>query len=251
MRAMLYVVSRRKMFWASFTCLLASLISAPAVVSDTVLWYNGDPGYFGGEALNEQSTDFGKYSVFDDFSVSDSSGWHVTRLWAYDDLTITNVTQVSWSVRRGMAPGRAGTLVASGTSSATQTLLGESELQGFTKYRLEVSGLNFNLAAGQYWFSFVPLVGSDPGGGMKKSYLDRTVGINAVGTPAGDNGNALFMDTFGGVISLSGDYSMGIAGTVIPEPSVAALALVAVSLLAGRASGARGTRQGRQRSRPG
>lgn len=218
---------------AAVAIILISGLSSKGAVADTVLWYNGDPGYFGGELLNEVSTEYGLDAVFDDFNVTDPSGWRADRVWAYDDLSITGVTQAYWAVRSGMSPGDAGTLIASGTSPVTQTLLGASELQGFNKYRLEVSGLDFQLAPGTYWLCVVPYVGSEAGStGMLKSYLDRTLGANAVGTPAGNDGNALALNMFGQVTSFDGDYSLGIAGVVVPEPAGGALVVAGCLVLA-------------------
>jgi hypothetical protein len=210
-----------------------------SVPNEVTLWYNGDNwGGSGGGAANEISSNRGYFRAYDDFIINDSP-WHVTRIWCNVSLQIAGVTEASWEIRSGMAPGYGGTIVASGLSAATQTPTGRLPL--WREYSITVSELNLDLAPGTYWLNVAPLVGEDPGGGgYLYSYASFTTGANAVGQPAGDNANALldWTDSYAPFSTFGWDISMGVAGNVIPEPSsFAVLGLGSVALVAWRRRG--------------
>jgi hypothetical protein len=95
---------------------------------------------------------------------------------------------------------------------------------------VEVTGLNVllpMLPSGQhYWLNVTP-VGSGSGG----SFNSTTSGTNCVGTPCGNDDNAFFNSTYFGayftstlnVCSDCHDFSNGVIGTVVPEPTTVAL----------------------------
>jgi hypothetical protein len=206
----------------------AGVVSAHA---GNTLWYNGD--YIGvggtesgGGAADEISSNLGYYRAYDDFSISGLT-WDVTRIWCNTAMRITGGTQASWEIRSGMAPGYGGTIVASGLSAATQTPTGRSiNLQ--PEYTISVSGLDLYLAPGTYWLNVAPLVGSDPAtGGHLDSYASYTTGANAINAPPGNNANGLldWTQSYSPFMSVGYGISMGVAGTVVPEPSVAWLVL--------------------------
>lgn len=176
----------------------------------------------GGGTVNEQASTFGAAFVYDNFTVTDPTGWIVDSLWSNDAMQITGISQASWSIRSGMSVGNGGTVVSSGIGFATQTLTGRvNPAFGFAEYTIQISGLNVYLSPGTYWLSVAPLVGSDSGG-MRKSYISRTSGANAVGTPPGNDANSLFYyPSFGYnyASAFQADYSMGVGGSVVPEPS--------------------------------
>jgi hypothetical protein len=206
----------------------AGFVSAYA---DSTLWYNGDyigvgGNVSGGGAADEISSNQGYYRAYDDFRISDPT-WHVTRIWCNTAMRITGVSQASWEIRSGMAPGYGGTILASGLGAATQTPTGRYvNLQ--PEYTISVGSLDLYLASGTYWLDVAPLVGSDPGtGGSLDSYASFTTGAHAVGTPPGNNANGLldWTQSYAPFYSVGFDISMGVAGTVVPEPSVAWLLL--------------------------
>jgi len=198
------------------TQLAASAQEFVAAPTETTLWYNGDNwGGTGGGAANEITSNRGYYRVYEDFNVSDST-WHVTRVWCNVRLgSFPSLTQAAWEIRSGLAPGDGGTIVASGLDAATATPTG-----GWYEYSITVSGLNLDLAPGTYWLNVAPLVGNDPAaGGYLYSYALYTLGANAVGTPAGDNANALLDTSYQSFQTFGWDISAGVAGYVIPEPT--------------------------------
>jgi hypothetical protein len=200
--------------------------------ADIILWYNGDLPANGGATVNEQATSFfGSLNTYDDFNVTSPAGWTLDRIWSNDLMNVTGTTQAAWSVRSGVSVGNGGTVIASGTSPATQTPTGRTGAAvNFPEYTIEVTGLSIALSPGTYWLSVSPLVGNDTAsGGLFDSYNSATVGANAIGTPPGNDANGLFNgpslnDHFA---SFGNDYSMGVAGNInaaaIPEPSTIAL----------------------------
>jgi hypothetical protein len=111
---------------------------------------------------------------------------------------------------------------------------------GNTLYDVAVTSLNFDLAPGRYWLGLQPI---STGAG----YLVTTSGANAIGTPAGNDGDAFwtgatygipnngqyFENTTNVYYDLS-DFSLGVDGAPIsvPEPASWALTLVCVAAVA-------------------
>jgi hypothetical protein len=95
---------------------------------------------------------------------------------------------------------------------------------------VEVTGLNVflpMLPSGQhYWLNVTP-VGNGTGG----IYNSTTSGLDCVGTPCGNDDNAFWNSTYFGVFfdhtsnhcDGCNDFSMGVIGSVIPEPAPLAL----------------------------
>ncbi len=203
------------------------LVFACAARADTILWYNGDFDGRNGLA-NEINTLVPDSRVYDDFIVP-SGGWTIGTVWS-NDLSSIRASSAYWEIRSGVSAGNGGTLVASGTSSATQTLTGRSAF-GFSEYTIEVSGLNIPLATGTYWLTVAPI-----DSGLGRSFVSTTSGLNAVGNPPGNDGLSFFDSTFFGTnFELASDepgqpnpadYSMGVGTSgapAVPEPCTLAL----------------------------
>jgi len=208
-----------------------AMVALSAAGADTTLWYNGDLRSGGGGTVNEETSNIGVANIYDDFNVTSPGGWIVDRVWSDNSMSYTGVSQASWSIRSGMSSGNPGTVVSSGISFATQAPTGRSNPSaGTPEYFIEVSGLNVYLAPGTYWLSVSPLVGNDPiSSGYLRSYLSVTLGVNAVGAPTGNNGNSFIYWPYAGYnyssTPFNEDYSLGLAGTVVPEPSTCAFAV--------------------------
>lgn len=181
-------------------------------------WYNGDwqsgiPGLANWYRANHE------YSrVYDDFVVPEG-GWTVVGVFSDNRTDFDGVTKASWEIRNGMSPERGGKVVASGVSSASQTVIpgnGPFPRDPLIGYRIQVDGLRVPLAPGTYWLSVAPL-----GDGV--SFVSATRGRNAVGNPGGNNGMALFDSSVrdrrferaetvsgGGQLGFGNDFSQGV-----------------------------------------
>ena len=209
-----------KQIWL-FPCLL-SWISLLNAFGDTNLWYNGD--YAGGSGTVNEHANVGTAEIYDDFTVTSTDGWIIQQLWSNDCMSINGVTSAAWSIRSGLSAGSGGTIIAAGVSAAQQLPTGRTAWWGYPEYTIEVNGLNIFLGPGTYWLSVSPLVGNDPlSNGQYESYISQSSGGNTIGTPAGNDGNSFLYDPPAGhnfsPDPFNEDYSMGIAGTVVPEPS--------------------------------
>jgi hypothetical protein len=133
-----------------------------------------------------------------------------------DNLLSTVVTGAVWQIREGVSVGNEGTLVAAG-STATPTVMatGRSGF-GYNEFTVEATGLDFILPSGTYWLNVTPI-----GNGTGRSLNTTTSGTNCVGMPCGNDGNSWFLPE--GPIFSPLDFSMGVIGTVVPEPATWAL----------------------------
>ena len=228
---------------------LALALTAALVLNTTAiaqappgsLWYNGDFNGVNGLA-NERNTVVSQAAVYDDFNVTGGPMWHVTAVFS-DNLFNFGLpsTGADWEIRTGISEGNAGTLVASGTTnSPLVTLTGRGGF-GFQEYMVEVTGLNVflpMLPSGQhYWLNVTPV-----GNGTGRSFNSTTSGLHAVGSPPGNDQNAFFNSTFFGYFFSSTsnptlgqpyDFSNGVIGTVVPEPSFWAMVAIGAVVLIG------------------
>ena len=203
------------------------------------LWYNGDLNHVNGfPNERDDSLGFGEYAhIFDDFNVPSGPGWHVTSLYSnnYDSYP-TSTVGVEWSIRQGITAGNGGTLIASGTAGPGnfQVIFHNAGDFGYTEYSVVAQNLSFNLAPGAYFLNVTPI-----GSGSGRSFDSWTSGVGCIGTPCGNNGNG-FIDSnfFGanyqptcGVDDQPCDFSMGVIGTVVPEPATVALLICGVGAL--------------------
>jgi hypothetical protein len=183
------------------------------------LWYNGDPDLVDGLA-NELNSFTSDALVYEDFIVTPNCSI-ICAVYSNNFMSFT-ATTAAWEIRTGVGPGTGGTLVASGTGAATQTLNGFDNplVSAPIGYTIMVSGLNVALTPGTYWLSVAPI-----GQGFGRSFVQSTSGANAFGAPI-QNNNAIFNSSqFGGYswapadlgFGLPLNYSMGVYA--VPEPS--------------------------------
>jgi hypothetical protein len=226
----------RKLLWLPFPALQAGLAALCLLATvdgsahgESLLWYGGDVPPSSGFINNTRvSADFGS-SVLDDFVVSD--GWHVTGLFSNNvaDYPINTApfTQAVWSIRTGVGPGDPGNILFGGLSSVTVTPTGRT-FGGDVEYTVAVSGLSLDLAPGVYFMNVSPVA-------MPQIYyVGISDGTNAVGI-AGPGGifredrfivNGTLQDDVVG--PSMGRASMGVIGTVVPEPATATLLGIAL-----------------------
>ena len=201
------------------------------------LWYNGD--FNGVNGLANESNTFWQTNpwssrVYDDFVVG-NGGWNINSVWSNNLQGFTGVNEAIWEIRSGISSGNGGTLLYSGRSSATETGTGRyldlgSDRGSYYEYTIMVTGLGISLSPGTYWLAVVPI-----GHLQYESFVSTTSGANAIGSPAGNNGNAYWNSSFYSAnwqrtsdyyYELQ-DFSMGIGGealdSVVPEPASMAL----------------------------
>ena len=202
---------------------LVTPAAAQEPAAPTVGWYNGDwqsgiPGLFNWYVSKKEFA-----RVYDDFVVPDG-GWTVVGVFSNNMLYhFPDVTRASWEIRRGMAYGKAGKLVASGLGSAIQRPASNDRLPEGIHVHIEVNGLRVPLTPGRYWLSVAPV-------GRGHSYICATRGRNASGDPPGNNGWALFdvqpgmkrfretLETGAGQVGIGIDFSQGV---IISQPQPA------------------------------
>ena len=220
--------------------------------------YNGDPDGF--NAIYSSIGGSGAGYVYDDFIVPAGQTWSVTGLFGNFAMDSTT-SSAYWEIRSGVAAGIGGTLLDSGTSRATQVDTGKS-LFGFVEIStVSVSGLSGialpgGAAGTTYWLTIAPVVSDF-------AYITTTNGANAIGNPAGNDGNSYLAGEYWtgnyppsytgpesglsgsdfevgsiGTTSASGgepNFSYGVTGSVVgrsgPEPPSAHLFLWAIALV--------------------
>jgi hypothetical protein len=210
------------------------------------LWYNGDLDNRDAWSNQTASVATGVDSlVYDNFIVPAGQKWTITSAWSNDVenpfFTSPRVSSVAWQIRTGVSAGNGGTVVASGTatgSNATEAADGTSAVFApfsANQETITAKGLSVVLNPGTYWISVAPVT---TGADDSFFYVSSTSGLNAVGTPPGNDGNSYDnsvadSNNYASLSNLEGggnwDYSLGVAGTfvVTPEPSSMAMMLAA------------------------
>lgn len=221
-----------KQCWLTRATLLALFVTAALLLNTTAiaqappgsLWYNGDWDYVNGTP-NEQNTLVTQAAVYDDFDVTNPLGWHVIAVFS-DNLIYPAppvITGATWEIRTGVSEANGGILIASG-STPTPVVTPTGREQQIVEFMVEVTGLDIFLPmlplGEHYWLNVTPV-----GDGDGRSFNSTTSGLQAVGSPPGNDQNAFFTSTFFGAYfeSLPYDYSNGVIGTVVPEPATAVL----------------------------
>jgi hypothetical protein len=212
---------RNKCTFAAGAALLALALVAALALNTTAiaqappgsLWYNGDFNGVNAHA-NGVNTSDPNSRVYGEFTGPGvGTFWNVTALFS-NNLLSTVVTGADWEIREGEPFG---TLVASGsTQTPVVTATGRSGF-GLNEFTVEVTGLNVVLpvlASGLYWINVAPV-----GNGTGHSFNTTTSGTNCVGTPCGNGMSYLLPEsTFTSI-----NFSMGVIGSVVPEPATVAL----------------------------
>ena len=248
--ASMTIVGKRFGMAMAVLCLCASFGTAQA----GSLWYNGD---FDGNTgtFNGLGSSGGSGYVFDNFIVPAGQTWSLTDVYSNNLMsTASPVTSAYFEIRENVSTGSGGTLLYSGTESATQTYIGPG-LFGISEYNVDISGLTgITLSGGPagttYWLTVAPIIGSND-----TSYIATTSGANAIGMPAGNDGNSYLVGSlYGYDFEPAGDYatplnitpenggqpdfSMGVNGVMegaVPEPSTLVMSAIGGLTLLGYA----------------
>jgi len=229
---------------AGRAALLALALTAALVLNTTAiaqappgsLWYNGDLNYV--NDLPNERDPFSQTAVYDNFNVTAPLGWHVTAVFSDNIITAdTAITGADWEIRSGVSEGNAGTLIGSGTTNAPLLTHTGRFFFDTPEYMVEVTGLNVflpMLPQGQhYWLNVTP-VSNRQGSSLNTT----TSGFNCVGMPCGNDDNAFwnrtgsfFFDHTYNHCDGCNDFSMGVIGSVVPEPTTIGLLTCGVAAL--------------------
>jgi hypothetical protein len=208
--------------------LLCAAMAATSFAAPITLWYGGDFDINSGNAnslANEQDVNVDYARVYDDFTVPVGESWNITSIFS-NNLMDLNPATAYWEIRSGVSAGNGGTLLYSGTDSASVTGTGRSGF-GYNEYTVavDISALNIILGPGTYWLAVQPI---DFATGTR-SFASNTFGLNAINDV--DSGNAFVDSSFFGLNFTNAndwgsfsDFSMGVIGTSgVPEPATVGL----------------------------
>lgn len=200
-----------------------------AAASQSQVWYGGDfdgvNGYFssfGPDVFNFEGM------MYDDFTWNSAS--NAENIFGTIYVENTSEDQLVWEIRQGVTSGvgTLGTLIASGTTTASYSFLTTSF--GFNVYTMSASIASTPLVNGDTYHLGVALLTSDSNTSM--GAIGTTDGTNGIGSPI-LNGNAFQWNANSNdVFSIAEDLSLGIGAAAVPEPaSMIALGLGAAALL--------------------
>jgi hypothetical protein len=193
-----------------FLALFLLALSAQAP-QGTIGWYNGDwqSGIPSHPNWHMSSDEYAR--VYDQFQVP-AGGWTVVSVFSNVYISDAKATTtVSWEIRRSMAPGNGGELVASGMSPAIQVPDPAVAAPRYrdevakTRFRIQANFLHVQLAPGTYWVSVAP-------SGLKTAFASPTLGANGIGIDANGPRPALLDMSTGSRFAIA--ESMGHTGQV-------------------------------------
>lgn len=133
------------------------------------LFYGGDfdPSGASPNALGNSYTLFQQATTYVPFYVPTGQVWTIRGMFSNvaSDVQYINPKEIQWSISSGVSAGNPGTLIGSGTASATWTLTGRNwgNLQEYTALGRIPSQEAVTLTPGVYWMSAVPVcTNTDP-----------------------------------------------------------------------------------------
>jgi hypothetical protein len=195
-----------------------------------ILAYNGDPT----ETTAAYGASFGgaELMTFVPLTVG-AEGWRVGGMFGtFYSTPGTTWSTAHWEVRRDVTPSSGGTMVLSGTSAASQDFV--ADFYDLAGYRSAITGLDFTLGAGTYWFGMaVAIDGTEPNLAVLFS-TDGTGAVNptvaaAVTRVVGYGPTQYAVAAEGETVSF-GVTAWTPTGSTVPEP--ASVTLLATGLVA-------------------
>ena len=144
----------------SLAALAVLAVTVQSTAAAQTQFYNGDADGGSGYSSEMNTVMAGGFTsyVYENYTVT-GAGMTVTGLFGNYFQTGSNVlswTSAAWEIRSGMSDGNGGSLLFSGTTSASATATGQFAFGGQI-YTAAVGGLSLFLPAGEYWFAVSPV----------------------------------------------------------------------------------------------
>ena len=214
-------------------------IEPPRTVHASAPYYCSPCLFYGGDInpsapnvngfANENTLLVADTTLFVPFTVPAGQGWEISGLFTNnlaDGYEGIDPMQAAWSISTGMSAGHPGTVIASGTATATFTPTGRSAF-GLNEYTVNVvlTRPGARLVPGTYWLSVVPQCTDSSNGGcdIAQYFVANTQGLNHYGPeePVGKSffnsayygysyGDACWLDPTG-----CGRFSAGVEGVIV------------------------------------
>ena len=159
------------------------------------LFYGGDFDSTNSNAnglASEKDLIVSQAEVLNPFLVPSGHSWSVTGVFGntLSTVGVIDPSQADWSIRTGVSNGNGGTIVASGTSTATYTATGRNGF-GLNEYTVfvDLSGSPITLTSGKYFLEVVPYCTNtnDSNCGSARYFESDTQGINRQGRQPKDD----------------------------------------------------------------
>ncbi len=209
--------------------LIAGLMGVAAASQAVPVWYGGDFDGTNGYISSHGPNLFGFQGMaYDDFTWNSAS--NADNIFGSIFVGDLADTQIDWEIRQGMTAGTGtlGTLIASGTSTASYTFL--STAFGFNVYNMNASIASTSLVNGNTYHLGVAVVTNNANTSL--GAVGTTVGVNGIGSPINNGGAFQYDISTNGVTAIAEDLSLGIGANPVPEPaSMAVLGLGVAALL--------------------
>ena len=136
-----------------------------------------------------------------------------------------------------MTAGSGGTLVASGDTAATATLLHAADYNNYIdpEYQIAATVTGVTLTAGTYWLAVAPDSSPFVGDVNDQSYIETTSGAGAIGMPAGNDGQSFTSNNLlgAGKVTFAAsnlDFSAGVMGNLVSVPEPASWVMLVAGL---------------------
>lgn len=207
----------------------------------TYLFHNGDANIATNFLDCSTCRGAGGVRVYDDFDVP-ASGWMITGISGNYFFQTTSPTLPSvgtWEIRTGMAQGVLGTLVATGTTSLTETLTSNPtgcNCPSIATYNIAVTIPTLVLTQGTYWVTLAPdsapsepFLWSANGTNGTNAKIDGLSFATGPFFPSGPQNLGNYESQFGGPSQI--DFSMQLTGVAnSPEPGAMGLVSLGIGL---------------------
>ena len=193
------------------------------------LWYGGDldlndPNQNGLANENDAIVSGNPYgaATYQSFVIPKGQTWDIESVFTNNLISFTP-TSGYYEIRSGMSEGNGGTLLLSGMVTGQDLSFnptGRSDF-GYTEYEVDAHFKSVDFGPGTYWYAMVPICTTCNGRSFNSN---ANTHLNSVGIQ--EDGDSFFNSGFFGANytnanneGVFNNFSGGIDGTIVPEPS--------------------------------